>query len=450
MKSTFGGTLSAARLRWSAAFLLGAGVTSATLAAAPSEDVGEHIRRVEHGLIPATVIRGQPMPALELSNRMAFYHVPGVSIAVINHGEIEWARGYGETEARSGRPVTADTIFQAASISKPVAAMAALKFVQEGNLDLDEDVNHKLSSWKVPENQFTKNQKVTLRRLVSHSAGLTVHGFRGYAAGEPVPSLRQVLDGAKPANSNPIRVFLVPGAQNRYSGGGFCVLQQLLCDVAGRPFPQILNEAVIRPLAMEHSGYYQPLPETLSTNAAAGHGADGKVIPGRWHTYPEMAAAGLWTTPSDLARFTTEIQRARAGESARVISSEMTWQMLTTQVGDTGLGVALSGEGPTRRFSHGGANDGFRAFWVGYFETGQGVVVMANSDSGDGLNEEVLRAVAREYRWPNYRPRERAIVPVEASQIERYAGTYKLLTNMDLTLSARQGHLFVQATGQQA
>jgi CubicO group peptidase (beta-lactamase class C family) len=183
--------------------------------------VEARIARVESGLLPPIVVAGRPVPPMTLSARMAGLKVPGVSIAVINDGAVEWAKGYGVVEAGTTNPVTSRTLFQAASISKPVAALAALRLVEQGKLALDEDVNAKLTSWKVPENEFTKTEKVTLRRLLSHTAGLTVHGFSGYPAGTPVPTLVQVLDGAKPANSAAVRVDVVPGTIMRYSGGGF-------------------------------------------------------------------------------------------------------------------------------------------------------------------------------------------------------------------------------------
>ncbi|MGA3205869.1 MAG: serine hydrolase domain-containing protein, partial [Bryobacteraceae bacterium] len=163
----------------------------------------DRIQRVENGLRPPVTIKGQPVATMTIAERLKFYHVPGVSVALINGGKVEWARGYGLTSADGGKPVTAETLFQAASISKHVAAMVALHLVDAGKLSLDEDVNLKLRSWKVPDSEFTKTEKVTLRRLLNHSAGLTVHGFPGYEAGTPVPTLVEVLDGKKPANTEP-------------------------------------------------------------------------------------------------------------------------------------------------------------------------------------------------------------------------------------------------------
>ncbi len=370
------------------------------------KDLEARIQRVENGLLPATVVKGQPPPTMKLAERMGFHNTPGVSIAVINNGVVEWARGYGVREAGGSDPVTVDTRFQAASISKPVAAVAALRLVKQGRLKLDEDVNLRLVSWKVPENEFTREKKITLRGLLSHGAGLTVHGFGGYASDEPTPTLLQTLDGAKPANSAPVRVDITPGSKWRYAGGGYNVLQQLLIDVTKTAFPQLMREVVLDKLGMNHSAYEQPLPKNLWTQAASGHRDNGEKIKGGWHTYPEMAAAGLWTTPTDLARFAIELQKAKAGKSKKVLSPEMVGQMLTEQIGAWGLGLGLEGKGQAALFRHGGANEGFRCFMVAYIETGQGAVIMTNSDRGDALAGEILRSIAREYGWPSYLPKE--------------------------------------------
>src|SRR5262245_2270193 len=253
--------------------------------------------------------------------------IPGLSLAIVQEGKIVKARAYGVTEAGGSQPVTPATLFQAGSISKPVTAFGALVLVQRGKLDLDADVNLKLKTWKVPASDVARGKKVTLRRLLSHSAGLTVHGFPGYAVGEPVPSVVQILDGAKPANTDPIRVDLEPGTKFRYSGGGYTVAQQLILDVTGKPFPQTMRDLVLGPLGMSQSTYEQPLPRDKAELTPTGHGGDRVRIDGRWHIYPEMAAAGLWTTPSDLARFAIGVQQAAAGKS-KVLGRGLARQML--------------------------------------------------------------------------------------------------------------------------
>jgi CubicO group peptidase (beta-lactamase class C family) len=292
-------------------------------ASTQNSDLDERIRRVENGLLPPILIKGEPVAAIELARRMQFFKTPGVSIAVINNGRIEWARGYGFLEAGGNSPVTPETLFQAASISKPVAAMAVLRLVQENRLNLEEDVNKKLVSWKVPENEFTKERKVTLRGLLSHSASITVSGFNGYSSDKQVPTLLQILNGTTPANSKPIRVDGLLNKEFRYAGGGYIIMQQLLEDVTGKPFPALMQKTILGKLGMTHSSYLQPLPKELWDSAAIGHGTNGEKLKGNWNTYPEMAAAGLWTTPSDLARFAIDIQKSKAGKSDAVLSAKM-------------------------------------------------------------------------------------------------------------------------------
>jgi len=258
----------------------------------------ERIRRVENAFAPIFLAKNEPPFQLTLQKLMELYRVPGLSVAVIGNFKIAWAKGYGVTEAGATTPVTTHTLFQAGSISKPVAAVGALYLVEHEKLLLDEDVNEKLKSWKVPENGYTKENKVTLRRILSHNAGLTVHFFPGYAADEAIPTLVQILNGERPANTAPVRVDLVPGTKWRYSGGGTIIAQQLMIDVTGVPFPQFMREIVFDKIAMKDSTFEQPLPEARAVWAASGTYGDGRVVRGKWHIYPEMAAGGLWTTPS--------------------------------------------------------------------------------------------------------------------------------------------------------
>lgn len=405
-------------------------------------DLARRIERVENGLLPPIVIKGQPDAPMSLRDRMAFYKTPGVSVAIINNGVVEWARGYGVREGGAHDPVTVHTIFQAASISKPVAAAGALLLAERGTLELDSDVNRKLISWKVSENEDTREEKVTLRRALSHTAGLAVHGYRGYSEDESLPTLVQVLEGTKPANSAPTRADIVPGSQWRYAGGGYSVVQQLMIDVTGKSFPTLMRETVLRKVGMSDSTFDQPLGGRWRGRAAAGHQSDGTVIKGKWHTYPEMAAAGLWTTPADLARFAIALQQNRllAPDTARI--------MLTPGLGDWGLGLGMKGTGPASRFSHGGSNEGFRASLVAYRESGQGAVVMTNSDNGGALAQEILFGIAKEYGWSDFAPKEKTIATVDPGVYDIYAGVYEVSPNLAVTVTREKQTLIAEAQGQ--
>jgi len=410
----------------------------------PGRDVQAHIQRIESQLLPAVLIAGEPIPLRTLSERMEHYRVPAVSIAVINNGELEWARAYGLADVEEGRPATTRTLFQAASISKPVAALAALKLVEEGMLDLDENVNEKLERWQVPENKYTAVEPVTLRRLLTHTAGTTVHGFPGYAADVTVPTTIEVLDGE--GNTDPIRVDTVPGSLWRYSGGGYTIAQLLLRDVAGEPFPAIMRETVLEPIGMSESTYEQPLPESRRGQAASGYRADGTRVEGKWHTYPEMAAAGLWTTPTDLAHYAIEIQKAYAGEPSAVLSTDMARQMLEPGMNDWGLGPAIGLGG--RAFRHGGANEGFRCGFIAFIEGGKGAVAMTNSDSGGDLVQEILLTIADEYDWPELRPTEKTVVELDPAVLQEYAGRYELAELGVITIEVGDGGLWADVPGE--
>ncbi len=418
-----------------------------------TRDINQRIERVENGLLLPVVIKGQPVVSMKLADRMQFFKTPGVSVAVINNGRIEWARGYGVREAGSREPVTPETIFQAGSISKPITATAVLRLVQQGKLNLDEDVNQKLASWKIPENDFTRNKKVTLRGLLSHSAGVNVSSFTGYRSGEQTPTLLQVLDGVKPANSQAIRVEAIPGGSPNYSGGGFTIVQQLLIDAQKKPFPELMRELVFDPLKMKHTTFGQPLPKDLLTLTAAGHDSNGERLAGKWRVFPEMAAAGMWTTPSDLARLAIEVQKARAGESKKFLSAAIINQMLATQSGDWGLGFAVEGAGHTARFSHGGSTFEFNCFMVAYSQTGQGAVIMTNSFKGERIIPELLRSIAREYGWGDFQPKEKTIAKIDPNVYADYVGEYQFEFSSDytLTVGTEAGNLTTelkQPTGQ--
>ncbi|MGD2295246.1 MAG: serine hydrolase domain-containing protein [Candidatus Aminicenantes bacterium] len=410
---------------------------------ASSQELEEKIQRVENGLLGAFAVKGQPLQKMSIADRMELYRVPGVSIAVINNYKIEWAKSYGEKSVESADPVTPTTLFQAASISKPVAAAAALSFVEQGICDLDGDVNGKLLSWKVPENEFTAEKKVTLRGLLSHTAGLTVHGFPGYAVDKTIPSLQQVLDGQNPANTKPIRVDILPGEKWRYSGGGYTIMQQLLTDLAGKPFPQILEETVLKPMGMALSTYEQPLSEERAAEAATGHRMNGKPIKGNWHAYPEMAAAGLWTTPTDLARFALEIMFSKDGKSNKVLSRSMVEEMLTVQKGEYGLGLSLGGSDREFSFGHGGSNQGFKSYFLAYPKKGQGAAVMTNGDNGSALYTEILRSLSLEYGWDEFQPEEKTPVNLSPETYDRYAGEYQRSARTFFEVTHENGRLFI-------
>jgi CubicO group peptidase (beta-lactamase class C family) len=397
---------------------------AAVAAQSPNED---RIRRVEAGLLPPVVLKGQPLRTAKLEDRMRELKIPGVSVAVFDKGRIEWTRGWGVADATSGQKVEPDTRFQAASLSKPVAAAAALALVSKGRMSLDADINTYLATWKLPDNEFTAKQKVTLRHLLSHTGGVTVSGFRGYASNEAVPTPLQLLDGAKPANSAAVRVDIPVGSRYRYAGGGYSIVQLAIEEVTKKPFADAARDLVLEPLGMRHSTYAQPLPADLHGKAATAHRASGEPVAGRWHTYPEQAAAGLWTTPEDLARFAIAIQQMAAGTAkTTIMARELAAAMMRPVLDDYGLGLGISGTGRETRFGHGGSNVGFRCTFTAFKDSASGVVVMTNADRGAEILQDVVRAVAREYGWPGLAPLERTPGSADPALYKDFAGRYEI------------------------
>ncbi|AXY73406.1 class A beta-lactamase-related serine hydrolase [Paraflavitalea soli] len=368
-----------------------------------SADYADPIQSIENSLIPITS-DGSTIHQT-IYERMKVLGIPGVSIAVFDSGHIIWAKGYGLRDLERSLPVDTNTLFQAASVSKPLASAAMFKLVENNTLSLDEDVNLKLRGWKVPDNQYTTTEKVTLRRIVSHTAGLGVHGFSGYNQKDSIPTLAQILEGAPPANSPPVRVIALPGKKETYSGGAFTVMQLLMEETTGKPLGQLAQELVFAPVGMTHSTYTLPLPARFDTLVAKGYDDNKKQVEGGYHVFPEMAATGLWSTPSDLARFMLNIGNAYRGGDG-LLKQATVQTMLTRSSGGSGHGFALDGKDSALCFWHSGSNAGFTAYAVSFEQIGRGVVIMTNSKKGMPFIHELLRAISKEYRWPSMWPKE--------------------------------------------
>ena len=338
---------------------------------------------------------------LTLEQVMERFRVPGVSVAVIKDFEIHWAKGYGVADVEAKTAVDAGTLFQAASISKAVAAMAAIRAVQDGRFRLDDDINTLLKSWKVPDTEFTRGQPVTPRALMSHTSGLgDGFGFPGYHPSAPRPTLVEILDGRKPSNVGPVRMERPPFTAAKYSGGGVTLMQLAMVDVLGRPYAEMMQGVVLGPLGMTNSTYEQPLPAAREPHAARAHSSAGKAMDAKWHVYPELAAAGLWTTPTDLAKFAIDIQNTALGRSARVLTRASVLEMLSpVGIGDFAVGPTITKLGQGWYFGHGGSNWGFQCDLLAHRAKGYGFAIMTNADSGRPVINEIRDRVAAAYGW---------------------------------------------------
>ncbi|MCW0464945.1 serine hydrolase domain-containing protein [Xanthomonas sacchari] len=424
------------------------GLAGNVVAASAAPSTSPKIRRVEQGLLPAVVIQNQAGAQLSLLDQMDTLHVPGVAIAVIHRGRVAWAKGYGVT-ATGGGAVDARTLFQAGSVSKPVAAMAALSLVQDGRMALDAPVNARLTSWTLPDSADSHDHPVTLRQLLSHTAGTSVHGFDGYARGAAVPTLQQVLDGQAPANSAPVRVEAPVGVRYRYSGGGYTLMQQLLIDVGGQDFPTLLQQRVLAPLRMRASSFRQPLPARDLAHAAQPHDANGALVAGGPHTYPELAAAGLWTNAQDLARYAIELCAAQAGRG-RVLSAASARAMMTPVRDGYGLGLNIGGASARKYVYHDGSNAGYKATLVVYPQGCDGAVVLSNGDQGYQLGLEIVRAVAAAYAWPDFQPIRRTAIAVDIAAQRRFVGSFAIPELGTFRIREAQGRLLVELRKDQA
>lgn len=362
----------------------------------------------------AVVLRAQPAAvdpeSLSVPELLKYYRVPAVSVAIIRDFKIEWARAWGVKAATDGEPVSIDTLFRAAWISKPVAAMASLRAVQDGRFSLDQDMNTILKSWRLPRRAPGLSEVVTPRMFLSHKSGMrSVFGFLGYAPEAPLPTTIQILDGLQPSNNPPIRLDQPPMSASRYSNSAVIVQELALSDTLGKPFPQIVRELVLDPIGMTNSTFEQPLSIGRAQQAARAHTKVGQPHDVPWKVYPEHAAAGLRTTASDLAHFVIEVQLALAGRSGRVVSNALAEQMVTPVANgrygvEFALGVFEGGVviGTDVYFSHAGDSFGFNAELVAHRTKGYGIVVLTNGDNGSALAINLRRTIARAAGWELY------------------------------------------------
>ena len=383
------------------------------------------VRQFDNALRRSTAVQGEVRSTYTMAERMEHYRVPGVSVAVIEGCRIIDARGFGRSP--SGAAIDPHTMFQAGSISKVVTAVAVLKLVEEGRLTLDGDIGKHLKSWTLPRAPQVDDTPVSVRMLLNHTAGINEIGGIGYARGAPLPTLLEILNGSGPANTPPVRIHRTPGERWEYSSGGYYVLEAILSDGTREPFPDLADRMVLGPAGMAESAFAQPLPARAGFQAATSVGPDGSPLDGGWRVNPELAAGGLWSTPSDIARLAIAISRSVRREAGGILGEDAATAMMTRGPGNWGLGLDLASADGPRRFGHTGHNTGYVSEFVMYPDTCQGAVVMTNADQGGWLVTEVLGAIGDVYNWPEQRPREmRTSIPLTDDIAERFSGNYQL------------------------
>lgn len=397
------------------------------------------VEKILNNITDSVLFTGEDPHPEHITERMRRFHIPAVSIAVVNGGKLDWAEAFGVTKP-GGRPVDAETRFQSASISKAVTALGALQLVERGLIGLDEDIRPRLKSWTIPSCAYD-DLPVTMRAILTHCAGFSTSGFIGYPENAPIPSVVEVLEGKSPANSEAVLRTVKPGGEDpfthgTYSGGAYTILQLLLQDLSGLPFSEYLQQAVLAPLGMTNSHFLQPLPKEQKANAACGHNANGTPLKGGdFHVFPELAAAGLWSTPSDLSRMICEVQKiARGGEG--ILSRTMVDEMLTYQWRNSdeqispilpdnmGLGFFLGKYGSTTYFQHSGGNTGYRCLLLGAKDEGVGAVVMTNFNVFQFIIPQIFLAVGSPYGWPGVQALQIPRVALPADLLSSYCGSF--------------------------
>ncbi|WJG08903.1 serine hydrolase domain-containing protein [Aliiglaciecola sp. LCG003] len=403
-----------------------------------ANDTEKGIVRIENGLTEVLQIVGKKNPAYSIKSRLKHYNVPGVSVAVAYEGKVLWRKAYGMADIAQSRAMSTNTMLLAGSISKPLAALRALQLHDQGRFLLDENINTYLTSWTLPDNEFTKTEKVTLRRILNHTAGLTVWGFPGYDKGDDIPSVIEVLEGK--GNTDPVRVHKTPGADWQYSGGGYTIMQLAIENIEKLSFAESMQQNVLKPINMDKSTYQNPLPSHYHTLAATGYRESGEEVEGKWPIYPEMAAAGLWTTPEELVQYGIEIQRLLRSKQDGIIKYATAIEMLTAGDNDHGLGPVVK----EHFFNHGGADEGFRASLMVWKDVPYTAVVMVNSDNG-AIIREIIQAIATEYNLPGVEPTIKNLVELPVDELKKFVGNYHSEESGTFQISLSESRLSIFA-----
>lgn len=410
-----------------------------------SKAVENKIAQVEHNL--ASWVEIENTPKWNLQERMNFYKIKGLSIAVIKDYKLEWAKGYGWADSAENRHVTPSTLFQAASMSKSLNGLGMLKLTQDNKIDLYTDINNYLRSWKFPYDSVSGGRKISIMNLLSHTGGINISGFDGYAKTDSIPNTIQILNGTKPANSDAVRSIFEPDLKYKYSGGGTVISQLMIEDVSGKNYADYMESNILRPIGMQNSFYTNTTKKSKLKQLATGYNGNQEVMM-KYHIYPEKAAAGLWTNPTELSKYVIEIQKSLLGRSNKLLDPKMTKLMLTPyRDHSSALGVFIEDKEGTKYFRHGGVNEGFTSLYFGSVENGNGAVVMCNSTDKTILYE-ILNSIATVYKWKNYyKPILKKVVKINSGELTKYTGKYTA-NDRKYIISQDKGNLFLELMGQ--
>jgi CubicO group peptidase (beta-lactamase class C family) len=400
------------------ASLLEAALCAELVAATGAPPIEERIARIERGLISPLQLEGEPVAQRTLGDAMAESGVPALALAIVDRCAVVWSGGWGAL-GDGESPVTGSTPFQVGSVSKTGAATVAMIMVAEGRLGLDDRVNDRLRTWKLPENDLTRETPVLVRHLLTSSAGLTRSAFL-LNRGAPPPSIPAMLrgDAAGPA----IVVEETPGERAVPSNAAFLLLQHVMEEVVGVPLPGLADRRLFRTLGM-HDTAFEPVDEAFLNRAAGGHRGNGTAIEGKAPLVP-AAPGGLWSSAEDLGRLLAALMASWHGHAGSLLPRSTARQMLSRQLGDMGLGVHVRGEADASSFQQAGGGIGSSSHIIAYPEVCQGAAVVVNSDRGRRLIAETLAAVGSEYGWPEL-PLRVSRTRLPAQRLKRFAGRYE-------------------------
>lgn len=379
-----------------------------------------HAQNIENNLIPMYSVAGK-VKRMTIPEMMKLDKIPGMSIAFVDNGELAWTKHYGYANLEDSIPVSSETVFTGASLSKPITAIAALNLVEKGVLDLDEDVNLKLKEWKIPESTLTKKEKVTLRRLISHKAGIKNDLWSSYLPEDTIPTLNQMLAGEKPSLDPQTSVIYEPGSKTEYSNPGYSIIQKLIMDVKNEEFDKIIDQLIFDPVGMENSSFKQPIPNHLAKRKAIGYTKELEPYP--YRLFPYQAAGGIWTTPTDLAKFMIAVLNDHHKGTNTLVSKETTNTIFKKYIDRYVFSFWNWGEDIV--FMHYGSNQGFNCIMYGSVNKNQGIVVMTNSDNSFGFFDYIQRAVNNEYQWEYVKPEILNPSKSDISWVEPFLGEYQ-------------------------
>ncbi len=406
--------------------------------------IDTQIAEIEKGLLPVNIFEGEEVYQLE--DRMKFYKVPGLSITVIKDFKIQWTKTYGVANFKLQNPVTGKTLFRPGSLSKGVAALTALSLIQKGMFKLDDDANKLLTSWKIPENKFTKNTVVTPALLMNHSSG-AMHHYGGDYYRDKFPTITQVLNGAPPSSHKPTIIDHEPGTRFLYSNPGYAILQQIIEDVTKKPIYVVAKKNIFDKLGMKQTTFENPLPLELENNTSAGH-RGYSVLPGKRRYMANIAAGGLWTTSDDYAKFVIELQKSWHGKSNKVISQDLTREMLSPHVSkEYGFGVFMRNIGKEKYFGHLGDNSGFIAGFISHISDGYGTVILTNSRNSAELIREINKSIAKYYDWAEFVPPAFKPVAIDETVKKELSGRYRSGPDTVVDIVLKDGDLIFSNLG---